>query len=134
MAWFWQKTREAPSSDADFHVLCCVNGTESLVSLSGKITIDSSPDLRMQLLKSLESPGCRTLTADVFEVSYIDTSGLAVMVEVLKAARCQHKRFLLRRLSERMRYLLETTRLLHFFEEKKDEQSSTSDLQTVSPQ
>jgi len=79
MAWFWQKTREAPSSDADFHVLCCVNGTESLVSLSGKITIDSSPDLRMQLLKSLESPGCRTLTADVFEVSYIDTSGLAVI-------------------------------------------------------
>ena len=53
---------------------------------------------------------------DFFDVTYIDTSGLAIMVEVLKAARTQRKQFQLRRLRERPRYLLEATRLPQLFE------------------
>jgi anti-sigma B factor antagonist len=79
--------------------------------------MDSSPSLRAFLLERLESPGCQTLTADFCEVTYVDTSGLAILVEVLRAARTLGKAFRLSGLRERPRYLLETTRLLHLFDE-----------------
>jgi anti-sigma B factor antagonist len=91
-------------------------GDEWQVSLSGRITIDSSPDLRILLMRRLESPLCRILTVDLFDVVYIDTSGLAILVELLKSARSRGKAFRLRRLGERPRYLLESTRLLHLFD------------------
>jgi anti-sigma B factor antagonist len=95
-----------------------------VVSLAGRITIDSSPDLRARLLELVQSPSCRTLTVDFGEVSYIDTSGLAVLFEVLKAVRSMGKRFYLSRLRERPRFLLEATRLLHLFEEVNLEEPS----------
>jgi anti-anti-sigma factor len=54
---------------------------------------------------------------DLCEVSYIDTSGLATLVEVLRAARGRGTKLRLSRLGERSRYLLEATGLLHFFDE-----------------
>jgi anti-sigma B factor antagonist len=85
------------------------------VWLSGRITIDSSPELRLILLQRLESPDCRGLILDLFDVTYIDTSGLAILVELLKAAKSLGKTCWLSRLSDRPRYLLEATRLLDLF-------------------
>jgi anti-sigma B factor antagonist len=96
---------------------CVDNGDECQISLSGRITMDSSPDLRALLLKRLQSPNCRSLTVDFCEVPYIDTSGLATLVEVLKSARASGKVFRLTGLQERPRFLLEETRLLHLFDE-----------------
>ena len=104
------------SLDADIRAVCEQRGGECQVSLSGRITIDSSPDLRALLLRQVESSTCRILTVDFHEVAYVDTSGLAVLVEILKAARTQGKAFHLSGLQERPRYLLEATRLLHLFE------------------
>jgi anti-sigma B factor antagonist len=91
-------------------------GAECQVSLSGRVTIDSSPGLRTLLLERIECPRCRILTLNFCEVAYIDTSGLAVLVEILRAAQIQGKTFRLSGLRERPRYLLEKTRLLHLFE------------------
>jgi anti-sigma B factor antagonist len=104
------------SLDADIQAVCEQRGAECQVSLSGRITIDSSPDLLALLLRQLESSSCRVLTVDLHEVAYVDTSGLAMLVEVLKAARIQGKAFRVSGLQERPRYLLEATRLLHLFE------------------
>ena len=104
------------SLDTDIQALCEQHGDECQVSLSGRITIDSSPDLRALLLRLVESSSCHILTADLREVDYIDTSGLALLVEILKAARTQGKVFHLSGLQERPRFLLEATRLLHLFE------------------
>jgi anti-sigma B factor antagonist len=109
----------ATVSLGDIRAVCEKHGSECQVSLSGRITIDSSPDLRALLMSQVESSSCQILTADFREVDYIDTSGLAVLVEVLKAARTQGKTFHLSGLQERPRYLLEATRLLHFFESAK---------------
>jgi anti-sigma B factor antagonist len=89
---------------------CCV-------TLTGRITIDSSPDLRSFLLRKLAFPRCQVLRVDFGDVTYIDTSGLAVLVELLKAARQSAKRMQISGLREKPRYLLEATRLLHLFEE-----------------
>jgi anti-sigma B factor antagonist len=97
-------------------VVCDQRGAECQLSLSGRITIDSSPALREALLRRLETPSCDVLALDLYDVAYIDTSGLAILVEILRAARRLGKQLRLSRLGERPRYLLETTRLLHLFE------------------
>jgi anti-sigma B factor antagonist len=113
----WRRTTKTVSLDADIRAVCESHGSDCQVRLSGRITIDSSPSLRALLLQRLESPGCRSLTVDFSEVPYVDTSGLAVLVETLRAARTLGKTFQLSGLQERPRYLLEATRLLHLFHE-----------------
>jgi anti-sigma B factor antagonist len=93
------------------------SGDDCEASLSGRITIDSAPELRTLLLRPLQSPNLKRLTVDLFDVKYMDTSGLAVLLEILKAARVNGKSFYLRRLRDQARNLLEGTRLLHLFDE-----------------
>ena len=45
------------------------------------------------LLTRLQSPDCCSLTVDFYDVAYIDTSGLAILVQALKAARSYGKAF-----------------------------------------
>ena len=102
--------------DTGLEIQCSQQGSQCRVSLSGRITIDSAPDLRVLLLRRLEDPKCQGLTVDFYDVVYIDASGLAILLEALKASRAQQKTFHLSRLRERPRYLMETTRLLHLFD------------------
>lgn len=113
----WQKTTKAASLNGDIRAVWESRGAECAVSLSGRITIDSSPDLRELLLERVNSPDSRSLTVDFYEVAYVDTSGLALLIEILKAARRQGKTVRLSGLRERPRYLFEATRLLHLFHE-----------------
>lgn len=106
--------------DSDVRQVCEMIGSECRVRLSGRITIDSSPDLRTSLLARLEDSDCRILTVDLFDVDYIDTSGLATVVEVLRAARAKGRTFRLTGLRDRPKYLLEATRLLHLFNEDQE--------------
>ena len=89
---------------------------DALVCLSGRLSIDSSPGVRDQLLAILDQEPPPILTIDLAGVNYIDASGLATLVEALKLAH-GHKTFLqLRGLQDRPRYLLEVTGLLRLFE------------------
>jgi anti-sigma B factor antagonist len=63
-------------------------GELAVMYLSGRIDIESSPQLRDELLALLEKqlpPG--TITVDLAEVAYMDTSGVATLIEALKMAR-----------------------------------------------
>jgi anti-sigma B factor antagonist len=110
------QTGEIQHLSHDLIAACGQNDEGCCVTLEGRITIDSSPDLRTLLLSKLDSVTCRALTLDFGEVTYIDTSGLAVLLELLKVARHSAKRFTLSGLQEKPRYLLEATRLLNLFE------------------
>ena len=90
-------------------------GDQVRVSVSGQITIDSAADLRAMLLEWLNDPACRILHVDLFGVAYVDTSGLAVLVEMLRAARALGKRLELGGVQDRPLFLLEATRLLPLF-------------------
>jgi anti-sigma B factor antagonist len=109
--------RSIEANDPGIRAVCQDQGGECQVSVAGRLTIDSSPDFRALLLKRLQSPDCRSLIVDFYDVPYVDTSGIATLVEILKTARGARKAFSLTRLQERPRYLMETTRLLHLFEE-----------------
>jgi anti-sigma B factor antagonist len=104
--------------DADtFHIAPEQRGEESFAKLDGSVTIDSSPELRRVMFRMLKAADSRRLTLDFSEVDYIDTSGLAVLIEALRSARQLGKSLQLSGLRERPRYLLESTGLLRLFDE-----------------
>ena len=81
----------------------------SVVAFSGEIDLDSSPAAREILLKCFESNS--NVIVDLSEVSYIDSSGVASLVEALQAAKKNGSRFALAAVSEPTRRVLELARL-----------------------
>ena len=97
------------------HSVFASNG-EVLVCLSGRLSIESSPGVRDQLLAILDQKPLPILTIDLAAVTYIDASGLATLVEALKIARTRKTALRLKGLHDRPRYLLEVTGLLRLFD------------------
>ncbi len=88
-----------------------------MLRLSGRVDVDSSPDLRCQLRTLLsEEPLAQTLTVDLASVSYIETSGIATLIEALRVARHRHINFRLQGLSGAALRLFEVTGVLALFE------------------
>jgi anti-anti-sigma factor len=117
----FRRTKKDALADSGLQLQCRAEGAEYTVLLSGRITIDSSPGLRVELLQVLESDSCQSLTVDFNEVFYVDTSGVAILMEVLQGARAASKLFQLKNLQQRPRYLLQAIGLLHFFDPKNPE-------------
>jgi anti-sigma B factor antagonist len=92
-------------------------GRNCIISISGKITVDSAPTLRELLLQHLKSAAFDSLTVDLYEVEYVDTSCLAVLLEILREARAQKKTLYLSGLRGRPRFLVEAIRILPLFNE-----------------
>jgi anti-sigma B factor antagonist len=93
-----------------------------LFSLAGKITIDSSPSLRDQLLVVLNEVDIEQITIDLMNVSFIDLSGIATFIEALKTARAGKTCLLLTGLQDQPCYLLEVSGLLPLFQGAGDTQ------------
>ena len=92
-------------------------GSDALVRLNGRIDIDSSPDLRDCLLAILsEGPLPRSITVDLAGVPYIETSGIATLIEALRIARHHQTIFRLQGLSGSVLRLFEVTGVLALFE------------------
>lgn len=102
--------------DAEMRTTVRASAEDCLLAVSGRITIESAPDLRKLLLQYLASPRCESLTLDFSDVDYVDTSAIAVVLEALKAASQSQKAFHLSGLRGRPRYLFEATRLLRRFD------------------
>lgn len=90
---------------------------QSLVEVSGRISIDSSSEFRSLLLREIERAECRTLIVDLHDVSHLDTSGIAVLLEGLKRAMQQEKQIEIRGLRDRPRFVMEATGILRLFQE-----------------
>jgi anti-sigma B factor antagonist len=88
----------------------------TLVRLRGRLSIDSSPAFRDRLLAMLRRQSPAAVMVDLSEVSYIDTSGVATLVEGLKTARHRKTTLCLQGLQGRVRHLFEVTGLLTLFE------------------
>ena len=58
--------------------------------LRGRLSIDTSPALRDQLLAVLDGPSVQAVIVDLDAVSYIDASGIATLIEGLKIAQSGH--------------------------------------------
>lgn len=85
-----------------------------IVDVVGHIDLGTSPTLRRRLLESLKTT--ERLAANLAAVSYIDSSGIASLLEVLKEARNGKKQFVLFGLTPAVCEVLQLTRLTGVFE------------------
>jgi anti-sigma B factor antagonist len=90
-------------------------GDGDKVALHGRITIENSGEMRAALIEALRAKPAN-LSVDLSGVSYIDTSGLATLVEAARIARRQGTRLTLGGAQDQPRYLLEITHLDRLFD------------------
>ena len=80
-----------------------------MVILKGEVDLESSPSAREILLRSVA--GAEKVLVDLSGVTYIDSSGVASLVEALQASKKNGTRFGLAAASEPTRRVLELARL-----------------------
>lgn len=83
----------------------------TIFRIHGEINISTSP----QLKKEFEKQPVRKLVVDMEKVIYIDSSGLATLVEMLKKTKGQGGSLGLAGLSEKVKSLFEITKLDKLF-------------------
>jgi anti-sigma B factor antagonist len=88
---------------------------DAVIELSGRLDTNSSPDLRKTALTLLNKAKCKNLTVDFGRVSFIDTSGLATLLEILVATAEHCGQLTLAGINEKVRYLIDVNDLTGFF-------------------
>jgi len=86
------------------------------VCLRGHLNLDSSPALRDRLLAMLRTQPPQTVIVDFTDVSYVDSSGIATLIEGLKIARQTQKTLCLHGLQGRLLHLFQVIGMLTLFE------------------
>ncbi|HEY4163990.1 MAG TPA: STAS domain-containing protein [Dongiaceae bacterium] len=85
------------------------SGGKLVVALEGEIDLEHAGSVRRALLDSLKQG--KDILVDLSKVSYIDSSGIASLVEGLQVARKQKSDLALVSVNQRVRRVLELARL-----------------------
>lgn len=88
----------------------------TIFDLKGDIDLANSPAVRKALLREVKEKRTPRVVMNLSKVRYIDSSGVASLVEGLKASRDAGTRFILFGLSTSAREVLQLSRLLKIFE------------------
>ena len=88
----------------------------TIFDVSGDIDLASSPQLRKALLRELRELRMPRVVLNLKSVRYIDSSGVASLVEGLKASRDVGSRLVLFGLNSAIREVLQLSKLLRIFE------------------
>ena len=94
----------------------------TIVDVVGHIDMGSSPALRKTLLESLK--GTERVAINLSAVKYIDSSGIASLVEVLRDAHQSKKQIVLFGLTPAVLQVLQLTRLTGVFEIRETEEQA----------
>lgn len=88
----------------------------TIFDVTGDMDLANSPAVRKALLREVKDKRTPRVVMNLSKVRYIDSSGVASLVEGLKASRDQGTRFILIGLSTSAREVLQLSRLLRIFE------------------
>jgi anti-sigma B factor antagonist len=88
----------------------------TIFDISGDIDLSTSPELRKPLLRELRELRTPRVVLNLKAVRYIDSSGVASLVEGLKASRDVGSRFILFGLNTTIREVLQLSKLVRIFE------------------
>jgi len=102
------------------------SGTSTIVDVVGDIDLYNSPEIRKVLLEHIRDKKVPRIIINLKEVRYIDSSGVASLVEGLKVARNMNSRFMLYGLSPAAREVLELSRLIKVFEVFENEEQAVA--------
>ncbi len=87
-----------------------------LLLLKGDVDMNSSPDVRTSLGAAFKQSGSKALLIDLSGVRYMDSSGIATLVEAMQNCMKQGMRLRLVQLSPPVRDVFELARLASVFE------------------
>jgi anti-sigma B factor antagonist len=93
------------------------NNESTVMILRGRVDLESSPQLRealLALLRRQSSPGM--IAIDLAAVAYMDSSGIATLVEALRIARIHDIEMHLEGLEGRLRQLFQSTGIGSLFD------------------
>lgn len=99
-------------------------GTATVIDVVGDIDLYNSPEMRKTLLEALRTQRAPIVMVNLTKVKYIDSSGVASLVEGLKISRELQSRFILYGLSHAAREVLELSRLIKVFEVHANEEEA----------
>jgi anti-sigma B factor antagonist len=89
--------------------------SEWRISVTGRLVIESSPRLRALLMKAIRKGTCAVLAIDMSGLSYLDTSGVATLLEAARVACAQEMRLRVLGLSGEPRMLAQIAELDRIF-------------------
>ena len=110
----WRETEsveEARLEAGEITVHVVPGSNQLTVAIGGRTTVDTSPDLRSVLLGLLWRGAVPVVVIEMSALSYLDMSGIATLLEVLKAARERSVKLRLAGMSGQVRALAETAQL-----------------------
>jgi anti-sigma B factor antagonist len=96
----------------------------TILDLSGDIDLANSPAMRKALLGEIKEKRTPKVFLNLKNVRYIDSSGIASLVEGLKASRDLGSRLILYGLSKTVREVMQLSRLQKIFEIYEDEEQA----------
>jgi len=97
-----------------------------ILDLTGDIDLAHSPAMRKILLVEIKEKHTAKVFLNLKNVRYIDSSGIASLVEGLKASRDSGSRMILYGLSPSVREVMELSRLQKIFEIYENEEQALS--------
>jgi len=84
--------------------------------LRGRLNIDSSPAVRDRLLLLLRAQTIKPVMVDLSDLSYIDSAGVATLIEGLKMAHTRQTTLCVQGLQGRVLHLFQATGMSALFE------------------
>jgi anti-sigma B factor antagonist len=98
----------------------------TIFDLTGDIDLATSPELRKALLHELRDLKMPRVVLNLGGVRYMDSSGVASLVEALKASRDVGSRLILFGLNKTVREVLQLSKLVRIFEICETEEQSVA--------
>jgi anti-sigma B factor antagonist len=98
----------------------------TVFDVTGDVDLASSPELRKALLRELREIRMPRVVLNLKAVRYMDSSGVASLVEGLKVSRDVGARLVLYGLNTTVREVLQLSKLLRIFEVYESEEQAVS--------
>ncbi len=98
-----------------------------VIDLKGPVDLFSSPQMRSAILEAINTGSVPRVVINLSEVSHIDSSGIACLVEGLRQARLKKCRLVLFGLRHPTKEVLELSRLDKVFEIRSTELEALAD-------
>ncbi|HEY7088986.1 MAG TPA: STAS domain-containing protein [Tepidisphaeraceae bacterium] len=111
-------------TNSDLMPTARLEGDYLIASVRGEIDLHNSPDLRAALLGAISKSKFTRLILNLSQVPYMDSSAIAVLVEVLQKVKRAGGKVCLTNLQPRVKGLLEIARLGSVFVLAKDEEEA----------
>jgi anti-anti-sigma factor len=101
-------------------------GDVLVCKISGEITFSTSPDLRKKLIEAVDE-GVKKVVVNLKDVGYVDSSGMATLVELLQKVKSAEGDLKLAETPEKIVEILDMVRLKEIFDfEDTEEKAITS--------